>query len=75
MTVGDLLNLPGWQVIAIEEHEGRYVICARPYSCTSVCPHCGSLTIAKHGKDQQSLRDLPCHAKWFVRSFMPQSAN
>ena len=26
MTVSDLLNLPGWQVIAVEEQQDRYMI-------------------------------------------------
>ena len=63
MTVGDLLNLPGWQVIEVEEHDERYLIEACPLSCSLVCPMCGSTALAKHGKDRQSLRDLPCHAK------------
>lgn len=72
MTVGDLLNMPGWQVMAIEEHEDRYVICARPVSCDPVCPQCGSSAAAKHGKDHQCLRDLPCHAKHVFIEFSRQ---
>lgn len=72
MTVGDLLNLPGWQVIDVQEHENRYVIHARPVSCDPVCPQCRSAAAAKHGKDQQCLRDLPCHAKHVFIEFSRQ---
>lgn len=72
MTVGDLLNLPGWQLITAEEHDDRYVIHARPVSCDSVCPYCNCPTIAKHGRDHQCLRDLPCHAKRVSIEFFRQ---
>ncbi len=72
MTVGDLLNMPGWQVMVVEEHEDRYVIHARPVSCDPVCPQCGSSAAAKHGKDHQCLRDLTCHAKHVFIEFSRQ---
>jgi len=59
----DLLNLPGWQIIACEEDEDRYVIQASPCCPRSSCPACGSIRAFKHGSDAQTLHDLPCHGK------------
>jgi len=59
----DLLNLPGWQVIACEESEDCYVIQARPCSPRVPCPSCGSSRAFGHGRDFQKLHDLPCHGK------------
>ena len=63
MSVSDLLNLSGWQVTAVEEHEDRYTISALSLPCSSSCPECKSISIVKHGKDRQLIHDLPCHAK------------
>lgn len=48
------------------------MIHARPASCDPVCPQCGSFATAKHGKDHQCLRDLPCHAKHVFIEFWRQ---
>src|SRR5437763_7288809 len=63
MSVSDLLNLPDWQVIAVEEHEDQYTISALSLLCSPSCPKCKSIFISKHGKDRQLIYDLPCHAK------------
>ena len=63
MSVNDLLNLSGWQVTAVEEHEDLYTISALSLPCSSSCPECKSISISKHGKDRQLIHDLPCHAK------------
>jgi transposase len=59
----DILNLPGWQVIACDTHEECYVITALPCCRGTACPACGSLATAKHGTQAQKLHDLPCHGK------------
>ncbi|TMC19185.1 MAG: hypothetical protein E6J34_15545, partial [Chloroflexi bacterium] len=69
MSVRDLLNLSGGPVIAVEEHEDRYIIQALPQTSDHTCPQCESSATAKHGKDRQSIHDLPCHAKQVCIAF------
>lgn len=45
---------------------GQYLIKAALTAPYSPYPHCGSLALIGHGKDQQHLRDLPCHGKRVV---------
>ncbi len=59
----DILNLPGWQIIACDASEDRYLIQANPCHPRCACPACGSLSTAKHGRQPQQLHDLPCHGK------------
>jgi transposase len=59
----DILYLPGWTALSLEEHEDSYLIQAAPSLPFSTCPHCGSTTIVKHGTDSQQIRDLPIHGK------------
>lgn len=60
----DILNLPSWRVISCEERDDQYHLSALPASPLRVCPHCGSISLLKHGSDKQEVRDLPCHGKW-----------
>jgi transposase len=59
----DILYLPGWSALDLEERDDSYLIQAAPLSPFSRCPHCGREMLAKHGTDHQQIRDLPIHGK------------
>ena len=59
----DILYLPGWTALSLEEQDDCYLIRTVPTLPFSTCPHCGSVTLVKHGTDSQQIRDLPIHGK------------
>lgn len=63
MRVADILNLPGWSVLDVEERDDRYIIQAKPSAEGTSCPACGNNAILRHGADLQQIHDLPCHGK------------
>lgn len=61
----DILNLPKWDVIELEEGHDEYIITARYTVQPSVCPSCGVMfpRLHRYGTKQQQYRDLPIHGK------------
>lgn len=61
----DILNLPKWDVIELEEGHDEYTITARYTVQPTVCPTCGVMfpRLHRYGTKQQPFRDLPIHGK------------
>ena len=59
----DLLNLLGYEVLAVDTNEHDYHIKARSIGLQGVCIHCKSSNIVGFGRREQMVRDLPTHGK------------
>ena len=59
----DLLNLLGYEVLAVETNEHDYHIQARTIGLQDACIHCKSSNIVGFGRREQMVRDLPTHGK------------
>ena len=59
----DLLNLSGYEVLAVDTNEHDYQIKARVIGAQDTCIHCKSSSIVGFGRREQMVRDLPTHGK------------
>lgn len=59
----DLLNLPNWSILKIEEGDRLYLIRAEYEIPASGCPHCGFMIRYGHGTKEKLFMDTPMHGK------------
>ena len=59
----DLLNLPSYRVLQVEDADGDYQIKAETISPPDRCVHCGFDALVGFGRREQWIRDLPIHGK------------
>ena len=62
-SVPNLLNLPDYRIITVDETDDAYHIAAETLAEPLSCPHCGNPTIVGYGRREQWIRDLPMHGK------------
>lgn len=58
-----ILNLPGLNVLRVEESEHDYHVYAETAGETPRCPHCRSDAVVGFGRYERLIRDLPSHGK------------
>ena len=61
--VPNLLNLPGYRILTVEETGDAYHIAAETIAPPTSCPHCGGEVIVGYGRREQWIRDLPMHGR------------
>ena len=59
----DILNLPSYRVLQIEDADGDYHIKGETISPPDHCVHCGSDALVGFGRRENWIRDLPIHGK------------
>lgn len=59
----NILNLPQYRVLRIEESDHDYFITAEPVDVTSVCPHCQSDRLTPWGTSDRMCKDLSMYGK------------
>ena len=59
----DLLNLPDYKVVRVEETDHDYHITAEVSVSPLSCDYCRSVHLNGHGRNEQVIRDLPMHGK------------
>jgi transposase len=59
----NILNLPQYRVLRVEETDHDYHITAETIGVTSACPHCQSTHLVGFGRREQMVKDLPMHAR------------
>ena len=59
----NILNLPQYRVLRVEETDHDYHVTAEPVDVTSACPHCQSDRLISWGTREQVFKDLPMHGK------------
>ena len=59
----DVLNLPSYRVLQVEDTDGDYHIKAETVSPPARCIHCGSDALVGFGRREQWIRDLPIHGR------------
>lgn len=59
----NILNLPQYRVLGLEESEHDYHITAEPVDVTAACPHCQFEHLTSWGTRDQVFKDLPMHGK------------
>ncbi len=59
----DILNLPAYRVLQVEDTDGDYHIKAETTSPPDRCNHCGSDVLVGFGRRENWIRDLPIHGK------------
>lgn len=59
----NILNLPDYKVVRVEETSHDYHITAEISNPPAVCSHCGSDRLNGHGRNEQVIRDMPTHGK------------
>ncbi|MBN1890108.1 MAG: ISL3 family transposase [Thermoflexales bacterium] len=61
----NILNLPDWEVLDVEENQGDYLITARYIPGPASCPVCKRMLprLQLFGTKQRCFMDLPIHAK------------
>lgn len=59
----NILNLPDYKVVRVEETDHDYHITAEVSNPPSVCPSCRSDSLRGHGRNEQLIRDIPTHGK------------
>lgn len=64
MRVADILNLPGWTALSIQEEGRLYRVLAEVSEHPHCCPWCETLSAPYHfGKREFTFTDLPMHGK------------
>ncbi len=58
-----ILNLPGLNVLRVEEAEHDYHVYAETLGGPASCPHCRSSSVVGFGRHERLVRDLPVHGK------------
>ena len=59
----NILNLPQYRVLRVEESDHDYHVTAEPVDVTAACPHCQSDRLTSWGTREQVFKDLPMHGK------------
>jgi transposase len=60
----NILNLPDWEVLEINESQYDYTIDAQYKKGLEACPHCGVIgQLYRHGVKKQRYMDMPIHCK------------
>lgn len=59
----NILNLPQYRVLRVEESEHDCHVTAETVEVTSACPHCKSDRLTSWGTREQVFKDLPLHGK------------
>jgi len=59
----NILNLPQYRVLRVEESEHDYHITTEPVAATKACPHCQSDRLTSWGTREQVFKDMPMHGK------------
>lgn len=59
----NILNLPDYKVVRVEETSHDYHITAETSNPPATCSHCGSDRLNGHGRNEQVIRDMPTHGK------------
>ena len=59
----NILNLPAYKVLRVEETEHDYHIRAEIAQRPSHCTNCGSDRLLRYGRNEQLVRDLSIHGK------------
>lgn len=59
----DLINLPHWNVLKVQETDLSYVIDATYAVEPAGCPHCGFMIRYGHGTKEKLFMDTPIHGK------------
>lgn len=59
----NILNLPQYRVLRVEESDHDYHVTAEPVDVTAACPHCQSERLTSWGTREQVFKDLPMHGK------------
>lgn len=59
----NILNLPSYRVIKVDETEHDYHVRAEPAQPQAICRHCGCDRLIAWGTREQVFKDLPMHGK------------
>jgi transposase len=59
----NILNIPAYKVLRVEETEYDYYIRAELAQSPTHCPGCGHARLLRYGRNEQVIRDLPTHGK------------
>lgn len=59
----NILNLPAWRVLQVQEKPHQYLILAEPERETNKCPKCYAKELYKHGIREQVYMHLSMHGK------------
>lgn len=59
----NLLNLPQYRVLRVEEMEHDYHIRTEVAQPPKRCSICGNDRLFRHGRNEQLVRDLPMHGR------------
>lgn len=59
----NILNLPQYRVLRVEETDHDYHVTAEPVDVASICQHCQSDRLISWGTREQVFKDLPMHGK------------
>jgi transposase len=59
----NILNLPSYRVLKVDESEHDYHVRAEPVVPAAVCRHCASDRLTAWGTREQVFKDLPMHGK------------
>ena len=57
----NVLNLPQYRVLRVEETNHDYHVTAEPMDLTLACPHCQSDRLTSWGTREQVFKDLSMH--------------
>ncbi|NDP41067.1 MAG: ISL3 family transposase [Rhodoferax sp.] len=59
----NILNLPDYKVVRVDENDHDYHISAEASNPPTICSGCGSTRLIGHGRNEQVIRDMPTHGK------------
>ena len=59
----DILNLPEYRVLQVDDSGPDYHILAETIAPPVVCIHCGAASLVRYGHREQLIHDLPIHGK------------
>jgi len=59
----NILNLPQYRVVRVQESEHDYHVTTEPVEVTRACPHCQAEHLHSWGTREQVFKDLPMHGK------------
>lgn len=59
----NILNLPCYKVLSIQENEHDYHIDVETLHAPTSCPHCQSSNLVGFGRREQMVKDLPMHGR------------
>lgn len=59
----NILNLPGWHDLDVQEHDHLYEITVQVVHPVLSCPVCGAAPVQQFGTHPRTFFDLPIHGK------------